>query len=84
MDTQNTSKGLRKGHIVSPASSRVYSLIQGDEMIYLARFSREYCVEIEAESEAQAWDRASSLTPAEVERLADHDSAHLWSVEAQD
>jgi hypothetical protein len=53
-------------------------------MIYLARFSREYCVEIEAESEAQAWDRASSLTPAEVERLADHDSAHLWSVEAQD
>jgi hypothetical protein len=53
-------------------------------MIYFARFSREYCVEIEADNEEQAWDRASSLTPEQVERLADHDSAHLWSVEPQD
>jgi hypothetical protein len=49
-------------------------------MIYLANFSREYCVEIEAETEEEAWEFARNMTPEQVEQKADGASPHLWSV----
>ena len=50
-------------------------------MIYLANFSREYCVEIEAENEEQAWELARTMTPEQVAQKADGASPYLWSVE---
>jgi hypothetical protein len=50
-------------------------------MIYLANFSREYQVEIEAETEEQAWELARTMTPEQVAQKADGASPYLWSVE---
>jgi hypothetical protein len=50
-------------------------------MIYLANFSREYCVEIEAESEEHAWEIARNMTPQQVAQKSDGADPHLWSVE---
>lgn len=50
-------------------------------MIYLANFSREYCVEIEADSQEQAWELARNMTPEQIAQTADNTSPYLWSVE---
>jgi hypothetical protein len=50
-------------------------------MIYLANFSREYQVEIEAESEEHAWEIARTMTPEQVAQKSDGADPHLWSVE---
>jgi hypothetical protein len=52
-------------------------------MIYLANFSREYCIEIEAENEEEAWELARNMTPDEVEQKSDGADPHLWSVEEE-
>ena len=50
-------------------------------MIYLANFSRDYCVEIEAETEEQAWQIARDMTPQQVAQKAGGAETYLWSVE---
>jgi hypothetical protein len=50
-------------------------------MIYLANFSREYCVEIEAETEEKAWEIARGMTPEQVAQEAGGADPYLWSVE---
>jgi hypothetical protein len=50
-------------------------------MIYLANFSREYCVEIEAENWEQACEIARNMSPEQVAQKSDGADPHLWSVE---
>lgn len=50
-------------------------------MIFLANFSREYCVEIEAETEEKAWEIARGMTPEQVAQKSGGADPYLWSVE---